>query len=238
MPTIGVLQIRGEAAWKGLGRGGRVEGGRGGAQRGFARRDTMREGLMPEQGAMARSAGRGMAMPSGGRRAAAGAFAFDHGERPRVFGDGAKHRAEASNVATLEESANDEGAKRRVVRRETQWRGRRNDRHGKAARPRSGEWQPAMPFAEWRAVACGRYAAVGRASERPGGAAHAASRTRSGDGRIGSNGDRKRKRRWRVAPSRDARHRERSIQRGRSLARERRTGLAAEAGAAAKRPCS
>ena len=74
---------------------------------------------MPEQGAMARSAGSGMAMPSGGRRAVAGAFTFGHGERPGVFGDGAKHRAEASNVTSLEESANDEGAKRRVVRRET-----------------------------------------------------------------------------------------------------------------------
>ena len=48
---------------------GEAEGraGEGGAQRGFARRDTMREGPMPERGAMARSAGRGMAMPSAGR---------------------------------------------------------------------------------------------------------------------------------------------------------------------------
>ena len=158
---------------------------------------------MLEQGAMARSAGRGMAMPSRGRRAVAGAFAFDHGERPGVFGDGAKHRAEASNVATLEESANDEGAKRRVVRRETHGGG------GGTIATGSGEHEPAMPFAEWRAATCGRYAAVGRASERPGGAAHAASRARSGGGRIGSNGDRERERRRREAPRREARHRAR-----------------------------
>ena len=65
--TIDVLRLSGGAAWKAF--AGEAEGraGEGGAQRGFARRDTMREGPMPEQGAMARSAGRGMAMPSAGR---------------------------------------------------------------------------------------------------------------------------------------------------------------------------
>ena len=170
-PTIGVLRLSGEAAWKDI--TGEAEGraGEGGAQRGFAKRHKVREGPMPEQGAMAGSAGRGMAMPSAGRRAVAGAFAFDHGERPRVFGDGAKHRADAANVATLEESANDEGAKRRVVRRETHG-GEAERSPRETARPRSGEHEPAMPFVEWRAVRGGRYNAC-RESKRASGRSHA-----------------------------------------------------------------
>ena len=49
---------------------------------------------------MARSAGRGMAIPSAGRRAVAAAFIFCYRERTGAFDDGAKRRAEASNVTT------------------------------------------------------------------------------------------------------------------------------------------
>ena len=196
VPAIGVSRVSGEAAWKGVRRGGRVEGGR---RRSAAR---LRQARHDAGGADAGAGGDGVkrrardAMPSGGRRAVAGAFAFDHGERPRVFGDGAKHRAGASNVATLEESANDEGAKRRVVRREThggaggtiatesseaaKWRARDGDairrmasREVRSIQRLSGE--QASVRAEPRMRRAGRGAATG-------GLVPAASGSASGDG--------------------------------------------------------
>ena len=150
--------------------------------------------------------------------------------------DGAKRRVHG--IATLSAGRRAVAGSLTLNYRERRWAFGDGATHRAEARPRSGKRESAMPFAEWRAVGRCRIHSCGRASECPGGAAHAASPTRSGDARVGSNGDRERKRRWRAAPSRDARHRERSIQTGRSLARERRTGLVAEAGAAAKRPCS
>ncbi len=69
--------------------------------------------------AMARSAERWVAMPSAGQRPVIGALTFNYRERLRALGDGAQHRAEASNVTTLGTSANDEGAKHRVMKRDT-----------------------------------------------------------------------------------------------------------------------
>lgn len=86
---IGVWRRSGEAAWRGVGQGGERSAGEGGAERRFAKRDTMRAGPILEQVAMARSAG---------RRAVAGAFILDYSRRLRVFGSGAKHLVEASNV--------------------------------------------------------------------------------------------------------------------------------------------
>ena len=156
---------------------------------------------------MARSAERGMAMPSTGRRAVAGAFTFDHG---RGCGHSATVRStepKRRGVTLPGGSANDQGAI--APRREAHdaWRNGRNDRNGiqrcreATSANRRCHSQNGEP---WRAADT---TPVGGASERRGEAAHAASRTRSGDRRVGSSGERERARRWRVAPSRVARDR-------------------------------
>ena len=121
-------------------------------------------------------------------------------------------------------SAGDQSVKRRVVKRDTHG-GAAERRPWEKARPRSGEREPAMPIEERRAVTCGGYTSAGRASERPGETADAASRTRSGNGRIGSSGEGERERRWRVSAEPRCASLGTAKKGGRSLTEERRTGL-------------